>query len=112
MIEPNWKNLFEVDGDIMDPTNYEARLYADTMKLKPYAADVDMIPPLAFTGDDGDAYARMSTAVSDYAKNAIVEFITGTRDIDADWDGYLVGSISLRVQSQLLTLWSAAACAL
>ena len=85
----------------MDPTNYEARLYADTMKLKPYAADVDMIPPLAFTGDDGDAYARMSTAVSDYAKNAIVEFITGTRDIDADWDGYLADLERLQYRDML-----------
>lgn len=101
LIEPNWKNLFEVDGDIMDSTNYEARLYADTMKLKPYAADVDMIPPLAFTGDDGDAYARMSTAVSDYAKNAIVEFITGIRDIDADWDGYLADLERLQYRDML-----------
>ena len=79
----------------MDPTNYEARLYADTMKLKPYAADVDVVPPLAFTGDDGDTYARMSTAVSDYAKNAIVEFI------DADWDGYLADLERLQYRDML-----------
>lgn len=101
LLEPNWKNLFEVDGDIMDPTNYEARLYADTVKLKPYAADVDMVPPLTFVGDDGDTYSRISTAVKDYAGNAIVEFITGTRDIDADWDSYLADLDKVQYQDML-----------
>ena len=27
LLEPNWKNTFQVVGDINDPTNYEARLY-------------------------------------------------------------------------------------
>lgn len=101
LLEPNWKNLFEVQGDIMDPTNYEARLYADTMKLKPYAADVDMLPPLNFVGDDGATYSQMSTAINDYASNAIVEFITGTRDIDNEWDDHLANLEKLKYQDML-----------
>ncbi len=89
LLEPNWKNLFSVDGDLMDPVNYEARLYADTVKLKEYAADVDMMPPLTYTGDDSSTYSQLDTAVGDFANNAIVEFITGKRDIEKDWDAYL-----------------------
>lgn len=101
LLEPNWKKYFEVQGDVMDPTNYEARLYADTVKLKAYAADVDMVPPLNFVGDDGATYSQMSTAIGDYASNAIVEFITGTRDVDAEWDSYLADLDKLQYQDML-----------
>lgn len=101
LLEPNWKKMFEIEGDIMDPANYEGRLYADTMKLKPYAADVDNIPALKFTGDDGATYSQMSTAVGDYAKNAIVEFITGTRDIENDWEKYLEDLNKMQYQEML-----------
>lgn len=101
LLEPNWKSMFEVDGDVMDPANYEARLYADTMKLKEYAADVDIVSPLNFVGEDGAAYSQMSTAVGDYASNAIVEFITGTRDIDAEWDNYFADLEKLQYKEML-----------
>ncbi len=101
LLEPNWKKYFEVQGDIMDPRNYEARLYADTVKLKAYAADVDMVPPLSFVGEDGAAYSQMSTAIGDYASNAIVEFITGTRDIEKEWEDYLANLDKLQYHDML-----------
>jgi len=88
-IEPDWKVLVQTDGDIMDPANFESRLYAETMKLKPYAADVDMIPTLLYSGDDSTTFTQYKTAVDDYAKIAIVEFIMGKRNVDTDWDAYL-----------------------
>ena len=101
LLEPNWKNLFAVEGDIMDATNYEARLYADTVKLKAYAADADTIPPLTYAGDDSTTFSQLSTAIKDYASNAIVEFITGTRDIDNGWDSYLADLNRLGYQDMI-----------
>ena len=88
-MEPNWKDLFEVSGDILDATNYEARLYRDTVALKEYAADVDTMPALAFASGDSETYTQLRTAIDDYAKNSIIEFITGVRDTEKDWDTYL-----------------------
>ena len=88
-MEPDWKLLIQTEGDILDPANYESRLYVDTMKLKPYAADVDPIPPLTYEGEDSATFTQISTAINDYAKIALVEFITGKRNIDKDWDSYL-----------------------
>lgn len=88
-MEPNWKVTVQTVGDIMDPANFESRLYVDTMKLKPFAADVDPMPPLLYSGDDSTTFTQLQTAVNDYAKIAIVEFITGKRDLDKDWDSYL-----------------------
>jgi putative aldouronate transport system substrate-binding protein len=88
-MEPNWKVTIQTDGDIMDPANFESRLYVDTMKLKPYAAEVDTMPALLYQGDDSATFTQLNTAVGDYAKIAIVDFITGKRNVDKDWDSYL-----------------------
>ncbi len=100
-MEPDWKLLIQTEGDIMDPANYESRLYVDTMKLKPYAADVDMMPPLTYEGDDSATFTQISTAVNDYAKIALVEFITGKRNVDTDWDSYLADLDSLGYQKMI-----------
>lgn len=88
-MEPDWKVAIQTEGDIMDPANFESRLYQETMRLKPYAADVDPIPTLLYSEDDNTAFTQYNTAISDYAKIAIVEFINGKRDVDKDWDSYL-----------------------
>ncbi len=88
-MEPDWKVTVQTDGDIMDPANFESRLYQETMRLKPYAADVDPIPTLLYSDDESTAFTQYKTAVEDYAKIAIVEFINGKRDVEKDWDGYL-----------------------
>ena len=89
-MEIDWKNLIQTDPDaIMDPANFESRLAYETSKLLPFAADVDPIPTLRFTNDDSTTYNQLNTAIGDYAKIAITEFITGERNIETDWDAYL-----------------------
>ena len=89
-MEIDWKNLIQTDPDaIMDPANFESRLAFETSKLLPFAADVDPIPTLRFTNDDSTTYNQLNTAIGDYAKIAITEFITGERSIETDWDAYL-----------------------
>ena len=95
-IEPDWKNLIQTDPDaIMDPANFESRLAFETSKLLPFAADVDPIPTLRFTTDDSTSFNQLKTAVNDYAKIAITEFITGARSVENDWDAYLADLESL-----------------
>jgi len=101
LIEPNWKNLFQVVGDINDPTNYEAKLYRNTIKLFEYAADVDTMMPLMYSEDDSAKLSQMQTAIGDFAKSAIVEFITGKRDIDSGWDAYLADLDRLQYNDML-----------
>lgn len=91
ILEPAWKQMFQVTGDIYDAANYEAYLYQNTIKLKEYAADVDVIPPLVYADNDAatDA-ANYSTNVTNFVKASIAEFITGVKDIDDDaaWEKY------------------------
>lgn len=100
-MEPDWKVLVQTDGDIMDPANFESRLYVDTLKLKPFAPDVDTMPALIYSGDDNTTFTQLKTAVNDYAKIAILEFITGKRNVDKDWDAYLADLDKLGYQKMI-----------
>lgn len=100
-MEPDWKVLVQTEGDIMDPANFESKLYVDTLKLKPYAPDVDTMPSLIYSGDDNATFTQLKTAVNDYAKIAMVEFITGKRNVDKDWDSYLADLDKLGYQKMI-----------
>lgn len=91
LIEPNWKGTFQVDGDLYDPSNYEARLYQETIKLEPYAADVDEVPPFWLDEADSSRSAQIFTPLKDYITTSIVEFVTGKKDVDAGWAEYTAG---------------------
>lgn len=101
LIEPDWKGTFQVEGDIYDPTNYEARLYRATIKLLPYAADVDQMPPFWMDNDDSSKINQIFTPLNDYVKTSIVEFITGKKDADKDWDAYLAGLSKLNYEEYI-----------
>lgn len=100
-IEVDWRGMFAVEGDIKTPENYESRLRVDTLKLEPYAADVDRIPKMTYAEGDQETVSQIRTAVKDYASNAFVEFITGKRDIEKDWDAYLAELEQLRYYDML-----------
>lgn len=102
VLEPYWKGLFQVDGEINDPTNYEARLQRETEKLLPYAADVQQVPPLWMNEDDSARLSQLSGPLKDYVKVSIVEFITSKKDIDTDWNAYLEGLEGLRYDEYIM----------
>jgi putative aldouronate transport system substrate-binding protein len=88
-LEDNWKNLFQVTGDITEPANYEARLYQETIKLVPYAADVQIIPPMAYSQDDAARLSQIQAPINDHVKASFIEFITGRRSLDNNtWNTY------------------------
>lgn len=98
LVEPDFKNLFQFEGDIYEPVNYEARLLRCTVKLLPYAADVEQIPPFFLNTDDSTKIAQIFTPLQDYVKTSIVEFITGKKNIDTDWDAYIAGLSKLQYE--------------
>ena len=98
LIEPNWKGTFQVKGDINDPTNYEAKLYRDTIKLLPLAANVDQMPPFFLSDTDSAKISQIQTALTDYIKTSIVEFITGKKNVGTDWATYTAGLSKLQYE--------------
>ncbi len=91
LLEPDWKVLFQVEGDIHLASNYEAYLYQETEKLREYAADVQQIPPFYMDEEQSARLSQLSTPLTDYVKSSFVEFITGKKDIEKDWQAYVDG---------------------
>jgi putative aldouronate transport system substrate-binding protein len=89
LLENNWKGEFQVSGDIYDPSNYEARLLQETIKLVPYASDIRPVPPLAYSVESAARVSQLNAPISDYMRTSIAEFITGRRSLDTNgWNTY------------------------
>lgn len=101
LMEPNWKALFAVEGDLRSPENYEAFLYNQTIAYEPYAADVDIIPDLKMDEETNAEFSNINTMVKDYVNQSIVEFITGKRSLENDWDEYLTDLDRLGYYTQI-----------
>lgn len=87
-LEENWKAQIQLVGDITDVPNYEARLLQETIKLLPFAADVQLIPPMAYEENVSARRSQIITPLKDYVKNSFAEFITGRRNLTTSWDAY------------------------
>ncbi len=107
LLEPDWKGTFQVVGDIYDPTNYEARLYQETIKLFDYVADVDQVPAFYVDDDMASAISQLKTPLSDYVNTSIVEFITGKKNVENDWDTYLAGLEKLKYNDYITKMQEA-----
>lgn len=52
---------------------------------------MDQIPAFYLDEDQSARMSQLSTPLTDYVKSSFVEFITGRKDIDADWQEYVDG---------------------
>lgn len=89
--EKDLKEKIEFKGDILDPSNYEARLIKITNQYAKYKAKVDQIMPMWTDADTASKLTNDFTPINDYVKYSIVEFITGKLDVDKDWNTYING---------------------
>lgn len=66
--------------------------------MLPYAANVEQIPPFFLAPDDSAKIAQIFTPLQDYVKTSIVEFITGKKNVDTDWNAYIAGLKKLQYE--------------
>lgn len=53
-----------------------------------YGVDVNL-PSLLMSSEDAAIYSDYRTTINNLIDNAFVEFVTGTRSLDKDWDAYI-----------------------
>jgi putative aldouronate transport system substrate-binding protein len=89
LMEDDFPSLFQVTGDIYEPTNWEAYLYQQTLKILPYVADTQSLPALTYSESAGARMGQIGAPIGDYVRSAFAEFITGRRNLDnASWNAY------------------------
>ena len=92
------------DQDIYTTDGYERRLYLATQKYEPYKPQ--HIPPtgMYMTSEDSDAYSDMVVSIQSQVYLNSLAFITGEKDIDAEWDSYVAGFQNLKLEEFLALL--------
>jgi len=77
---------------------YEVRLKRESQKYESYASD-ELYPSSVFIAlEDTEIAAQLRTTIRDYIKSNMAQFITGSKDIDKDWDGYVKGFDGLQIE--------------
>ena len=75
-----------------DPFHLESVLWNATVIYNDYRF-MDVLPTLFFTDEEGRERQELNNSISTYVEQMLAEFITGTADIDRDWDSY-VGNVN------------------
>jgi ABC-type sugar transport system, periplasmic component len=84
-----YNNEWAVDQDIYKSASYVKRLQdLSSEYYKPYAPK-EWFTAVFLTAEQTNEISQMKTNITDYVNQSLVQFITGSLDIDKDWDNYV-----------------------
>jgi len=94
--------------DIYDPSNYERRLYEATLKYEDHEPQ-ELFPIWSLWVDPAtlDESSILQTNIRNYIEQNALQFVTGNKDLDKDWDSYVKGLENLKLGRYLEILQSA-----
>lgn len=94
--------------DIYDSANYERRLYQATLLYQGHEPK-ELFPLWSLWIDpaDMDEASMLQTNIKSYIEQNALQFITGNKDLNKDWDGYVKGLKDLKVDRYLEILQKA-----
>ena len=93
------------DVDVNSSVGLEKLLYEESKnKMEPYAqkaGDWDVLPRLKLTDEEMTEIQTIGVELQNYITENRVAFVTGTKDLDKDWDGYVQGFNNLNLNKLL-----------
>lgn len=94
--------------DINDPANYERKLYEAT-KLYEGHEPKELFPFWSIWIDpaESDEMSMLQTNIRNYIDQNALQFVTGSKDLDKDWDAYVQGLKDLKLDRYLEILQKA-----
>lgn len=98
-----------VPTDIYDTSGYERRLFEATQLYKGHEDKSQIYPTWKVWPDPAKAtqVATQQTNIDNYVTQNALAFITGSKNIDTDWDSYVKGFDGLGLKDYLSTLQTA-----
>lgn len=86
----------------------EAVLYSATKNFYEPYAEKEVVPSSIYlTSEEVEDYTRLKTQLQDYVLESMVSFLTGSMDLDKDWDKYIANIKKLEVDKYLATIQTA-----
>lgn len=94
--------------DIYDPSNYERRLYEATLLYQGHEPE-EIFPIWAVWVDPAliDEMSMLQTNIKKYIEQNALQFVTGNKDLEKDWDSYVKGLEDLGLDRYLEILQQA-----
>ncbi|WP_144023789.1 extracellular solute-binding protein [Paenibacillus sp. FSL H8-0548] len=94
--------------DIYDSANYERRLYQATLQYQGHEPK-ELFPLWAIWIDNAevDEASILQTNIKSYIEQNALQFITGNKSLEKDWDNYLKGLQDLKINRYLEILQKA-----
>lgn len=92
------------NGILVEDPNYNTEYYLQeaAKRYEQYAPDLeDIVPNLIFEGDDARIVSESAVTIGGYVSQSLVSFITGSMDIEKDWDGYIQKLEDMGVQEYI-----------
>ncbi|GIO15181.1 ABC transporter substrate-binding protein [Cohnella xylanilytica] len=103
-----YRDSFVQGTDIYDPANYERRLYQATLLYQGHEPK-ELFPLWAIWLDPAevDEASMLQTNIRTYIDENSLQFVTGHKSLDKDWDGYVKGLKDLKLDRYLEILQKA-----
>lgn len=96
------RESWAVPDNPYDDNGYEHRLYMETLKNYKGKEPKELFPLNMFmASNDAIEAAQLRAQMNDYIESNTVQFITGTKKLDSDWDAYLKGFEGLKLNRYL-----------
>ncbi|GGG08163.1 extracellular solute-binding protein [Paenibacillus abyssi] len=92
------RESWAVPEDMYSREGYEHRLYVETEQNYRGKEPEEVLPAHIYMDpDDAFEAARLRVQIHDYIESNMVQFITGTKDLDTEWEAYLDGFKGLKL---------------
>ncbi len=103
-----YRDSFVQGTDIYDPASYERRLYQATLLYQGHEPK-ELFPLWAVWVDqnDVDEASILQTNLKSYIEQNALQFITGNKSLEKDWDAYVKGLKDLKIDRYLEILQKA-----
>ncbi|WP_437180068.1 ABC transporter substrate-binding protein [Paenibacillus andongensis] len=96
------RESWAVPDNPYDDNGYEHRLYMETIENYKGKEPKELFPLNMFmASDDAFEAAQLRAQINDYIESNTVQFITGSKKMDSDWDAYLKGFEGLKLNRYL-----------
>ncbi|NEU63881.1 extracellular solute-binding protein [Paenibacillus sp. ALJ109b] len=76
---------------------YEVRLKRESAKYEPFQSKENYPSSVFIALEDTQVAAQLKTSIRDYVKSNMAQFITGSKDIEKEWDSYVKGMDGLQL---------------
>lgn len=96
------RESFVAPEDPLGNGAYEYRLWLAAKKYEPFAQPELVYPTDVFIDPkDATFIAQIQKTIQDYVKSNLAQFVTGSKDIEKDWDAYVSGFKGLQLDKYL-----------